>query len=109
MIIVFIYIVYAAIQLIVSGKDANQLKNAMTNLLYVLVGSALFFGAMWLFGTVLNLNEVRTTAGLRDNLISSNGILFFVLSFLKGAAFFIAIIMIVITGFRMMNPQSGES
>lgn len=81
----------------------------MTNLLYVLVGSALFFGAMWLFGTVLNLNEVRTTAGLRDNLISSNGILFFVLSFLKGAAFFIAIIMIVITGFRMMNPQSGES
>jgi|GEM_PF-151779 membrane protein len=109
MIIVFIYIVYAAIQLIVSGKDASQLKNAMTNLLYVLVGSALFFGAMWLFGTVLNLNEVRTTAGLRDNLISSNGILFFVLSFLKGAAFFIAIIMIVITGFRMMNPQSGES
>lgn len=76
------------------------------SLLYILFGSALFFGAMWLFGSVLNLNALQTTEGLKSELASSHGILFFVLSFLKGAAFFIAILMIVITGFKMMTPQT---
>lgn len=109
MILVFIYIVYAAIKLLINAKKSENLKEAMNDLLYVLIGAALFFGAMWLFGTVLNLTTLNTTQGLRDNLTSSNGILFFVLSFLKAAAFFIAIIMIVVTGFKMMNPQAGES
>lgn len=109
MILVFIYIIYAAIKLLINAKKSENLKEAMNDLLYVLIGAALFFGAMWLFGTVLNLTTLNTTQGLRDNLTSSNGIFFFVLSFLKAAAFFIAIIMIVVTGFKMMNPQAGES
>lgn len=107
--IVFITISAAAINLLMKAKKAESIKDAVTRLLFILVGSALFFGAMWLFGTVINLNTLQTTEGLKNNLTSSNWILFFFLSFLKGAAFFIAIIMIVVTGFKMMNPQAGES
>lgn len=109
MVVVFIYIVYAAINLLMSAKKGDSIKEAMNSLFYLLIGSALFFGAMWLFGTVLNLNTLTSTQGLKDNLSSSGGILFFLLSFLKALAFFVAILMIVVTGFKMMNPQAGES
>jgi hypothetical protein len=61
---------------------------------------------MWLFGTIINLNSLQTTNGLEQNLSSSGGLIFFLLSFLKGLAFFMAILMIVVTGFKMMNPQA---
>lgn len=109
MFVVFIMIVMAAIKLLMKAKKGDSLKEATTNLLFILVGSALFFGAMWLFGTVINLNSLKATSWLQENLTSNGGILFFFLSFLKGAAFFIAIIMIVTTGFKMMNPQAWES
>lgn len=108
-ILVFSYIVYATIDLLFNAKKGENFKKALNNLLYILIWAAFFFGAMWLFGTVINLNTISTTHWLKENLISNNGILFFILSFLKGAAFFIAIIMIVVTGFKMMNPQAGES
>lgn len=63
---------------------------------------------MWLFGSVINIGTLQTTEGLKNELSSAHGILFFVLSLLKGIAFFVAIIMIVVTGFKMMNPQAGE-
>ncbi len=109
MILVFIFIVYSAINLLLNAKKPDEMKASITSLLYLLVGSALFFGAMWLFGSVLNLNAVQTTEGLKNELTAGHGILFFVMSLLKGLAFFIAIIMIVATGFKMMNPQAGES
>lgn len=43
MILVFVYIVYAAITLILNAKKPDEMKAAMNNLLYILIGSALFF------------------------------------------------------------------
>lgn len=107
--LIFFYIVYAAIPLLLKGGKPEELKSAMTNILYILIGATFFFGAVWLFGSKLNLTALQHTEGLKDELISNKGIWFFILSFLKGAAFFIAIIMIVITGFKMMNPKTWES
>lgn len=109
MLVVFIMIVSSAISLLMNAKKWESIKEAVTHLAFILIGSVFFFGAMWLFGTIINLNSLQTTTGLQQNLSSSGGILFFFLSFLKWAAFFIAILMIVITGFKMMNPQAWES
>ena len=107
--VVFIMIVSSAISLLMNAKKWESVKEAVTHLAFILIGSAFFFGAMWLVGTIINLNSLQTTTGLQQNLSSSGGILFFFLSFLKWAAFFIAILMIVVTGFKMMNPQAWES
>lgn len=107
-ILVFIYLVMSAIRLVISGKKSENLKAELNNFLYIMIGAALFFWAVWLFSQVINLSAIDQTTGLKDNLVSNTGILFFVLIFLKWAAFFFAIVMIVITGFQMMNPSSGE-
>ena len=109
MLVVFIMIVSSAISLLMKAKKWESIKKAATSLFFILVGSAFFFGAMWLFGTIINLNSLQTTNGLEQNLSSSGGLIFFLLSFLKGLAFFMAILMIVVTGFKMMNPQAWES
>ena len=107
-VLVFIYLVMSAIRLVISGKKSENLKAELNNFLYIMIGAALFFWAVWLFSQVINLSAIDQTTGLKDNLVSNTGILFFVLTFLKWAAFFFAIVMIVITGFQMMNPSSGE-
>ena len=107
-VLVFIYLVMSAIRLVISGKKSENLKAELNNFLYIMIGAALFFWAVWLFSQVINLSAIDQTSGLKDNLVSNTGILFFVLTFLKWAAFFLAIVMIVITGFQMMNPSSGE-
>lgn len=107
-ILVFVYLVMSAIRLVISGKKSENLKAELNNFLYIMIGAALFFWAVWLFSQVINLSAIDQTSGLKDNLVSNTGILFFVLTFLKWAAFFLAIVMIVITGFQMMNPSSGE-
>ena len=107
-ILVFVYLVMSAIRLVISGKKSENLKAELNNFLYIMIGAALFFWAVWLFSQVINLSAIDQTTGLKDNLVSNTGILFFVLTFLKWAAFFFAIVMIVITGFQMMNPSSGE-
>lgn len=107
-VLVFIYLVMSAIRLVISGKKSENLKAELNNFLYIMIGAALFFWAVWLFSQVINLSAIDQTSGLKDNLVSNKGILFFVLTFLKWAAFFFAIVMIVITGFQMMNPSSGE-
>lgn len=107
-ILVFVYLVITASQLLFNAKKSEDLKTSLNTLLTIMIGSALYFGAIWLFGTVIQFNSINQTTGLRDNLLWASGILFFVLSFLKWAAFFYAIIMIVITWFQMMNPSSGE-
>lgn len=107
-ILVFIYLVMSAIRLVISGKKSENLKAELNNFVYIMIGAALFFWAVWLFSQLINLSAIDQTTGLKDNLVSNTGILFFVLTFLKWAAFFFAIVMIVITGFQMMNPSSGE-
>ena len=107
-ILVFVYLVMSAIRLLISVKKSEDIKKELMNFLYIMIGAALFFGAVWLFWDVINLWAIRGTNDLGEKLVSHTGILFIVLTFLKWAAFFFAIVMIVVTGFQMMNPSSGE-
>lgn len=106
--LVFVYIVIAASKLLFSGKKPEDLKSALMSLMMIIVGSALYFGVIWILSTLFNISAVKTTSELSSTLVSGSGFLFFLLSFLKGGAFFYAIIMIVMTGFQMMNPSSAE-
>lgn len=108
MLLIFVYLVFAAIDLLMKASKGESIKQTINQLLYILIGAAIFLWSMWLFGNILNISSINTTAGLRDNLVSKNWILFFLLSFLKGLAFFVAVIMIVVTGFQLMNPQTWE-
>ena len=109
MILVFIFILYSGIQLIMSMWKPDKLKSAVTNLLYVLIGSFLFFWAMWIFSSVFNINSLQGTSGVSENLTSATWLPFFILSFLKWAAFFVAIVYIVSIWFQLMNPSNWES
>jgi len=109
-VLVFISIVIAAAHLITSQWKPEKMKEAVTSLLYILIGSLLFFWAMWIFWswwpfTIISLSQ---TSWVESQLTSSSWPLYFVLSLLKGAAFFVAIIMIVVTWFKLMNPKTGE-
>lgn len=110
MVLVFISIVIAAAHLITSLWKPEKLKEAVTSLLFILIWSLLFFWAVWIFRSwwpfsVISLSQ---TSWVEYQLTSAKWPLYFVLSFLKGAAFFVAIIMIVVAWFKMMNPKTGE-
>ena len=106
--LVFIAVITAASKLIVSAKKPDDLKAALSSFVTILVGSALYFGVVWILSTLLNIPGINQTSGLRDTVISGSGLLFFVMSLLKAGAFFYAVMMIVWTGFQMMNPSSWE-
>jgi len=108
-IVVFICLVINGIKLIMSRWKDDEMKQAITNILYILIWSVLLFGAMWLFWGILNgIFNATGTQDVSDRLIKSDSLLHFVLSFLKWAAFFVAIIMIVIAWFKMINPQTWD-
>jgi hypothetical protein len=104
--LVFIAVITAASKLIISAKKPDDLKAALSSFVTILVGSALYFGVVWILSTLLNIPGINKTSGLSDTVISGSGLLFFVMSLLKAGAFFYAVVMIVWTGFQMMNPSS---
>lgn len=109
MVLVFIFILYSAIQLITSMGKPEKMKTAVTNLLYVLIWSFLFFWSMWIFWTMFDISDLRQTEWVSGNLTDSKWLPYFILSLLKWAAFFVAIIYIVSIWFQLMNPSTWES
>ena len=111
MVLVFICILISAIQLITSMGKPEKLKSAITNLLYILIWSLLFFGSVYLFwnAEILKLRSTWGTEEVAWKLISNQWLPYFILSLLKWAAFFIAIVYIVSIWFQLMNPSTGES
>lgn len=109
MVLVFIFILYSAIQLITSMGKPEKMKTAVTNLLFVLLWSFLFFWSMWIFWTMFDISGLNQTDWMSENLTSSKWLPFFILSLLKWAAFFVAIVYIVSIWFQLMNPSTWES
>jgi len=57
----------------------------------------------WILGTVLNIGDIQGGGQLVDRL--QNSLFLQILSFFKVLAFFAAIIMLVVSGFRMMSAM----
>lgn len=106
LLILFVTIIWAKI--IFNWWDSAKVKENLMSLVYVLYGAAIFFGSTWFLWTMLWVDQLTGTDNLVDKLQwDSNSLWFRVVAFLKALAFFVAIIMIVINGFKMMSSADA--
>lgn len=102
-IVLFIFLVVAGINLIIKAKEPDGAKKAFTSLIYILYGAFLVFGVTRILWTVLNIGDVKGSGELVSAV--QNKLFLQILSFFKVLAFFAAIIMLVVSGFRMMSAM----
>jgi len=108
-VVLFLYIVFAWMEILMNGDDTERIKKAGKWFAYILYGAFLLFGAVWLLGTVLKIENMAWTEMFLDNIQGWPDSLFYkILSFFKAAAFFIAIIMIIYYGFKIMQSMDEE-
>jgi len=101
-----IYIVMVWIELVINWWDAEKVKTAMKSLMYIIYWSLLFFGATRILWSVLSVETAQGTTAIVDSLQWWPDSLFFkMLTALKALAFFVAITMIVVYGFRIMSTS----
>lgn len=105
--ILILYIVWAGLEMLTKADDENAQKKARRSFLYMILGAFLVRGAVWILGTALKVGTIQGSQGLLSNL--QNNLLFQVLAFLKGFAFFYAIIMFLYYGFQFMRALEEES
>jgi hypothetical protein len=102
-VIIFVFLVLAGVKFIMEAKSGDGPKKAASSLFYIAYGAFLIFGVIWILGTVLNLPNVQGTTQLVNAV--QNGLFLQILSFFKVLAFFLAIIMMVIAGIKMMSSM----
>ena len=106
--IMLLYLVRAAAQIVMFPDDDGKRKTAISSILYIFYGAFLLFAVTWILGTALNIEHIT---GGTDQLVSnlSNGVFFQLLLFLKVAVFFLAIVMIIYYGARLMQASDQEA
>ncbi len=104
--ILFIFLIYAGIQLVIRANDDEKRKAALMSLLYIFYGGFLFLGSTWILWDVLNIADLQGSEQLWENL--ENNLFLQVLTLLKGLAFFVAIVFLVIYGYRIMAATDQE-
>jgi len=102
-IVLFVFLVVTWINFIMNAKDADWSKKAFSSLMYIGYGAFLIFWVTWILGTVLNIGGVQGSGQLVDRV--QNWLFLQILSFFKVLAFFAAIIMLVVSGFKMMSAM----
>lgn len=106
----FAFLVRAGIHFLVRwASSEDEAKTWWRNLVYIFYGWVLIFLAIWALWTVLDLSGVQGIDG-DDGLVVwvASNLMIFVLSFLKWAAFFVAIIFLVYYGYKMMMAFDEE-
>lgn len=102
-IILFVFLVITWVNFIMQAKEPDGAKKAFSSLIYILYGAFLIFGVTWILWSVLNIGDVQGSGQLTDRL--QNWLFLQILSFFKVLAFFAAIIMLIVAGFRMMSAM----
>ena len=110
--LMIVYIIRAWASLLFSKKPENM-QNTLRNFIYIILWWVFVYGANRLFGSVLHFNSDKLVAWewfewVTNAFIWEGSVLFFVLSALKAAAFFLAIVMIVITWIRVISAGESE-
>ena len=113
--VMIIFIVMAWASLLLNKKPEESKKN-LTSLLYILLWWVFIYASNWLFWDVLNFwnsGDSFTTwqtgmAWVTDAFIWKKSVLFVILSAIKAFAFFLAIIMIVVTWFKVVAAWEWE-
>ena len=99
-VVLVVFLVLAGVNFVMKAKDPDGPKKAVSSLMYIAYGAFLIFGVIWILSTILNIPNVQGTTQLVSNL--QNSLFLQILSFFKVLAFFIAIVMMVVYGFRIM-------
>lgn len=103
----FVFIVLAGVNFIMKAKDpAEWAKKSASSLMYIAYGAFLIFGVIWILSTVLNLPNIQWTSQLVNNL--QNNLFLQILTFFKVLGFFLAIIMMVVYGIRIMAAMDKD-
>ena len=113
--VMIIFIIWAGASLLMS-KDPKETSKSLKSLLYILLWWVFIYIANWLFWSVLNFEWWPLTTWewwwigwVTDAFVwKNNSVMFRVLSAIKAAAFFLAIIMIVVTGFKVVSAWDWE-
>lgn len=96
---------------ILFNRKPEDVKKTLRSLVYILIWWLFIYGANWIFGDVLNFHEwdfTPTDWWVEWVSDAAHKVFFVVLSALKAFAFFLAIIMIVITWFRVIAAWEWE-
>ena len=96
------------------NKKPEESRQHLYSLLYIMLWWVLVYASSWLFGTVFNFwdmgdaftQEADWVKWVSNNLVSK--VAFVILSAIKAAAFFVAIIMTVVTWFKVMAAGEWE-
>ena len=109
--VIFIVIAWASLLL---NKKPDESKQHLYSLLYIMLWGVLIYMANRLFWSVFHFNNDQFTAwneGLEwftNSMIWEWSVFFVILSAIKAFAFFLAIIMIVITWFKVIAAGDGD-
>lgn len=109
--VLLVFLVWAGVHfLLFAPWDAEELKRAWKNLIFIIYGAALIFLVVRLLWTALNLGGIQGATWEWTTLLKTfeDNVLVFILSFLKWFAFFMAIIFLIWYGYRMMQAFSEE-
>jgi len=105
MIIFFIFIVVIGVNLMINADDEAKVTSAKNSFLYLMYGAFLLFGSMRL----LRQLNVEFSEGWQDLVLAlKDRIIFNFVSFIKAAAFFVAIIMIIYYGLQIIRSYDKD-
>ncbi len=104
--LIFLFIVMAWVKFIMSWASWDEAKKSAMSLVYIAYWAFLVFGAIWILWYVLNIENIKWSTDLVNSL--QNNLFLQILSFFKILAFFIAIIMMIVSWFKMMAAMDKE-
>lgn len=102
--------VRAGVKFLVNAENEDEVKKAQMNLIYLIYGAAVILLALRVLGAALNVTTVEWLVGEQNSALArtENNVLLVILWFLKGLAFFAAIVFIVYYGYQMISAFDSE-
>jgi hypothetical protein len=104
-IIFFIFIVVIGGTFLLNADEDAKITNAKNSFLYLMYGWFLVFGSMW----ILRQLNIETSDGWASLVVAvRDKIIFNFISFMKAAAFFVAILLIIYHGLQIIRAYEKE-
>jgi len=104
--ILFLFLIMAWVKFIMNSSSSDDTKKASMSIVYIWYWMFLILWSIWILWYVLNIENVQWSADLVNNL--QNNLFLQILTFFKVLAFFFAIVMMVLAGFKMMSSMDKE-
>ncbi len=104
--ILLFFLMWAGTEFILNANDENKRKKAQLSFLYILYGTALFFGANWILTSGLKLWSPIAPDELVRN--TSEAVLLATIWILRALAYFVAIILIIYFWYKIIAAFDKE-